>query len=391
MWYLGFSLFIIANVLGSAIQISTLPLIILSPLQSIGLIFNSIFSCLLLPGENFTTSLWSGTGIIALGACVIAYNGSTNNNTPNEPMPDINENFKLILKKLSGTSFLLWFIGTFVFMGSLLLLNCTYLRKKAHEYRQNFTLKDGQNNILVLKFNKTQFWKGINYGIISGTLTAHTFLFAKSIISVIMETILKEGFSGVFKVSNIVPYFLLASMLSIIGLQLTAFNLGLAQISTTILYPLCFLVYNLVNLINDLKFNRLLADHKMTYSQFAWIVLGLIAVLCGVLVLSWDSAFHSADDMNESAILINEIDNLATPESSFEQTKDDNATELTDLTENLSDINSFQNQNLIDLDGGADEENELANLSNMSNSRVAPQRERLLTYEQNQLLQQFDL
>lgn len=393
MWYLGFSLFIVANVLGSAIQISTLPLIILSPLQSIGLIFNSIFSCLLLPGEYFTNRLWSGTGIIAFGACIIAYNGSTNNEPiENPPTPDINDNFKIILQKLLNTSFLMWFIGTFIFMGILLVINCTYLRKKSHEYRHNFTLRDGHNNTLVVKFNKTQFWKGINYGIISGTLTAHTFLFAKSIINVIMDTILKEGFAGVFKVSNIIPYLLLATMLGIVGLQLTAFNLGLAQISTTILYPLCFLVYNLFNLINDLKFNRLLVDRKMSYTQFAWVILGLIGVLCGVLVLSWDSAFHGSDNVNENEILINEIDNVMTPESSFEQLKDDNAAELTDLTVNSSDVDSAQNQDLIVLDGRSQGNvNELVNISNVSDLRVVSPRERLLTYEQNQLLQQFSL
>lgn len=45
MWLFGFFLFIISNILGSLIQITTLPLIILSPLQSIGLIFNSLLSC----------------------------------------------------------------------------------------------------------------------------------------------------------------------------------------------------------------------------------------------------------------------------------------------------------------------------------------------------------
>ena len=94
-------LFIIANVLGSIIQISTLPLIILSPLQSIGLIFNSILSCLLLPGDHFTNKLWVGTGIISLGAIIIAYNGNVNSTPSNsllKPLPPIDERFHLILQ-----------------------------------------------------------------------------------------------------------------------------------------------------------------------------------------------------------------------------------------------------------------------------------------------------
>ena len=393
MWYLGFSLFIIANVLGSAIQISTLPLIILSPLQSIGLIVNSIFSCILLPGERFTNRLWSGTGIIAFGACIIAYNGSTSTEPPsNGSLPNINDQFKLVLEKLLDPYFLMWFVGTFAFMLILLFINCFFLKKKGAEYRHNFTIKESQHNTFVVEYNKNQFWKGINYGIISGTLTAHTFLFAKSIINVIMETILKKGFAGVFKVSNIVPYLLLATMLAIIGLQLTAFNLGLAQISTTILYPLCFLVYNLVNLINDLKFNKLLADHKMTYAEFSWIVLGLIGVLCGVVVISWDSAFHGIENVNENAILINEFGHVVTPESSYDQLKDDSTEDLMDITGNPSDADSTQEQNLIELEGDDQQgTSDLVNISIASNTRVVSSRERLLTYEQDQLLQQFSL
>ena len=53
-----------------------------------------------------------------------------------------------------------------------------------------------------------------------------------------------------------------------------------------------FLIYNLINLINDLIFNSLITSHKMTWLQLIWIIIGLIGVLCGVVILSWDSAFN---------------------------------------------------------------------------------------------------
>ncbi|CAX43712.1 hypothetical integral membrane protein, conserved [Candida dubliniensis CD36] len=308
MWLFGFLLFIIANVLGSIIQISTLPLIILSPLQSIGLIFNSILSCLLLPGDHFTNKLWVGTGIISLGAIIIAYNGNVNSmppNSPSKPLPPIDERFHLILQKLINPSFVVWFIGTFIMMLGLLLVNYIYLNKKIRQLqsRQPFsiiTMSNDNNNNNKAKHipvnscnNKYQFFKGVNYGIISGTLTAHTFLFAKSIIDVIIETILHENFKNLFTITNALPYLLLLTMLSIVGLQLTAFNLGLAQITTAILYPLCFLIYNFINLINDLIFNSLITSHKMTWLQLVWIIIGLVGVLCGVVILSWDSAFNA--------------------------------------------------------------------------------------------------
>ena len=97
--------------------------------------------------------------------------------------------------------------------------------------------------------------------------------------------------------ANSTPYILLLVMLGIIGLQLTAFNMGLSQISTGILYPLCFLVYNSVNLINDLLFNQILSQHKMTIVQLLWVIFGLLFVFFGIVLISWDSAFgtHAAD------------------------------------------------------------------------------------------------
>ncbi|KAI5958997.1 uncharacterized protein KGF55_005651 [Candida pseudojiufengensis] len=414
MWYLGFSMFIIANVVGSAVQISTLPLIILSPLQSIGLIFNSIFSCLLLPGDHFTKKLWVGTGVIAIGAFTIAYNGSIPPSLNDDPIHNIDKKFKIITDKLLDPSFLVWFIGTFIFMGFLVAINKFYLDKKIkenHQHRQKFAIRGGDNNVLVVKFNKYQFWKGINYGIVSGTLTAHTFLFAKSIIDVIIETIMKDGFKNIFKIHNFVPYLLLITMFCIVGLQLTAFNLGLAQITTAILYPLCFLVYNLINLINDLSFNKLLVDHKMTYFQFTWVLIGLTGVLVGVLILSWDSAFQPGSDnvsAEDGGVSFNEggyTDYVISLKTNDSDGKSDRSIESTALIENLSSNNSYdtsqhnnpdQKDNRLDENTEGEESNitndtlNLSIVSDQNKNRKSLNRPRSLTYEQLQLLGQLD-
>ena len=52
-WQLGMAMFIVSNLLGSTIQITTLPLPVLSTLQASGLVFNSICATLIL-GEPFT-------------------------------------------------------------------------------------------------------------------------------------------------------------------------------------------------------------------------------------------------------------------------------------------------------------------------------------------------
>lgn len=289
MWLLGFFLFIVSNILGSLIQITTLPLIILSPLQSIGLIFNSLLSCALLPGEVFTWKLGVGTIVISVGAFIIAYNGNATAPPP-ELNEDVNKRFALILTKLSRPWFLVWFVGTFMIIGVLLLCNWVLTCRKDH---LNKKLEIRQSRSIIRHITKLQFIKGINFGLISGTLTAHTFLFAKSLVDVIFQTIVNESHSLQNITKNLTPYFLLFVMLAIVGCQLTAFNLGLAQISTAILYPLCFLVYNLINLINDLMFNDLIQKHIMTWGQLLWVGVGLTSVLWGVILISWDSAVGS--------------------------------------------------------------------------------------------------
>lgn len=285
LWLTGFLLFIVANVFGSLVQLTTLPLIILSPLQSIGLIFNSIMSCLLLPGEKFTKKLFFGTAVIALGAFVIAYNGAGGVEPPSDIGTD--ERFRLMMQKFTRPGFLTWWIFTFVYAAILVKINMVLAtRIDSHD---NAQLRKVRRNTQE-KVSKYYFTRGILYGIISGTLTAHTFLFAKSIVDVLVETVLERG-APKSLATYVTTALLLLATLSIVAMQLVAFNLGLANILTSILYPLCFLVYNLVNMINDLLFNQLLSTHAITVKELTLVVLGLLGVLVGVVTISWDSAF----------------------------------------------------------------------------------------------------
>ncbi|CAK9435399.1 uncharacterized protein LODBEIA_P01260 [Lodderomyces beijingensis] len=436
MWYLGFGLFIVANVLGSVAQMSTLPLIILSPLQSIGLIFNSMFSCLMLPGDQFSRKLWIGTAVIACGAFIIANNGAVEPLPEQQPPLSTDDKFRQVISQLLDPFFAAWFVSTFAVMGCLLLLNKIYLNRKiseTHQRRQKYSIRNGNQDVLLVKFNKFQFWKGINYGVISGTLTAHTFLFAKSIIDVIIESIMnkKNGAKDIFSFTDAAPWLLLVSMLSIVALQLTAFNLGLAEITTAVLYPLCFLVYNLVNLINDLNFNKLLSDHRISYLQLAWILIGLLAVLCGVVLLSWDTPSQQenyktmAASHRHGALADEELGNgMIKLRNSFDRhmIKHDPASERTALIDNGSSGNSLdsitysasssdfdcENRSISVHEEALFEETEAtdemdtttvagSNDNNNNNNTTtnltggSSRRERSLTFEQNQLLTSFDI
>lgn len=293
MWLIGFFLFIVTNILGSLVQITTLPLIILSPLQSIGLIFNSIFGCIFLD-ELFTYKLVMGTVVIAMGAFLIAYHGNVPPLPPQDELPS--RKFDEVVHKLVAPSFGSWFITTFVVIGLLLLINSILTtRQRILSTRKKRT----KSSFPLIAYYS--FIKGINFGLISGTLTAHIFLFAKSILDVVVATIWNNphGAGRSLFAGGAVPYVLLALMLVIVGCQLTAFNLGLSQILTTVLYPLCFLVYNLINLVNDLLFNQLLGT-RMTVGQLLWILFGLSGVLFGVVLISRND--EAKDDHKERSM-----------------------------------------------------------------------------------------
>lgn len=303
LWLVGFLLFIFANIFGSLVQLTALPLIILSPLQSIGLIFNSILSCVLLPGENFTKKLAGGTAAIALGAFTIAYNGVSV--LPPDENLGADERFRMALQKFLQPGFLTWWGFTFLY--TILLVRINWLISNSIKKLEDRPCRRMGRSVRVTKDHTSNlvFAKGIIYGVISGTLTAHTFLLAKSLVDVIFQLMMERS-TPKSLTTYVITTILLSFTLLIVCLQLTAFNLGLSNILTSVLYPLCFLVYNMINLFNDLFFNKLLSSGYMSIGQLVFVILGLSGVLYGVVLISWDSAYgqHEVIIDNSQPLLI---------------------------------------------------------------------------------------
>lgn len=74
LWLLGFAIFISSNVIGSFVQIASLPVVILAPLGAVSLLWNAFFARLLL-GDVFSPWMILGTILIAGGAILIAFFG----------------------------------------------------------------------------------------------------------------------------------------------------------------------------------------------------------------------------------------------------------------------------------------------------------------------------
>ncbi|KAI1427421.1 magnesium transporter NIPA-domain-containing protein [Xylaria sp. FL1777] len=253
-WQLGMGMFVVSNVLGSSIQISTLPLPVLSTLQAAGLVFNSICATLILD-EPFTKWSFWGTALVAVGAALIAVFGAIP--SPAHSLPEL-------LQLLGRWQFIVWMSLQAVVVLTIVLLA---------EFMNHFKS--------IAQNPKFRLARGLAYGCISGILSAHSLLFAKSAVELILRTIADSDNQFVHWQSWILVLGLVALALS----QLYYLHRGLKLVSTSVLYPLVFCIYNIIAILDGLIYFR--QTDLITPMHGGLIALGTTILLSGVLALSW--------------------------------------------------------------------------------------------------------
>ncbi len=247
-------MFVISNVLGSSIQISTLPLPVLSTLQAAGLVFNSICATLILD-EPFTRWSFWGTALVAIGAALIAIFGA---------IPSPAHSLSELLELLGRWQFIAWMSLQVVVVLAMAL---------SVEFMNHF-----KN---IAQNPKFRLARGLAYGCISGILSAHSLLFAKSAVELILRTIADSDNQFVHWQSWILVLGLVALALS----QLYYLHRGLKLVSTSVLYPLVFCIYNIIAILDGLIYFR--QTDLITPMHGGLIALGTTILLSGVLALSW--------------------------------------------------------------------------------------------------------
>ncbi|KAF5017986.1 hypothetical protein F66182_10055 [Fusarium sp. NRRL 66182] len=252
-WQIGMGMFIVANLLGSSIQISTLPLPVLSTLQAAGLVFNSICASLIL-SEPFTTWSFSGTVLVTTGAVLIAIFGAIPS-----PAHDLQE----LLALMARRPYIIWMILQALFVVTLALAI------------------DLINNMSSLSHDaRFRLARGITYGVISGDLSAHALLFAKSSVELVIKTV-----AGRNQFVHWQSWAIVLALVTLALCQLYYLHRGLKLVSTSVLYPLVFCVYNIVAILDGLIY----FDQTSLISPLraCLIALGTVILLSGVLALSW--------------------------------------------------------------------------------------------------------
>ncbi|KAK3650122.1 hypothetical protein LTR56_006397 [Elasticomyces elasticus] len=252
-WQIGMLLFLMANIVGSTIQITTLPLPLLSTLQASGLVFNSLLASLLLK-EAWTWRTGYGTMLVAAGAVLISFFSA---------LPEPSHSLRQLIELLGHRGFLVWFILSLVLVVALLAMDFAF---------RKFANRDSPRLQLV---------RGMSYGAVSGILAAHALLLAKSAVELIVRSFAdrQNQFSGYQSWLLILAFLVLALS------QLYYLHLGLRLISTSILYPFVFCIYNIVAILDGLIYFR--QTDRLPPLHAGLIALGTVILLAGVLALSW--------------------------------------------------------------------------------------------------------
>ena len=247
-------MFIVSNLLGSTIQITTLPLPVLSTLQASGLVFNSICATLIL-GEPFTRWSLAGTILVCTGAILIAVFGAIP-----EPAHNLNELLALLERK----PFILWMIGQAVLV-ALVVGIASFLARIPS----------------ISSSPRIRLLRGLAYGCISGILSAHSLLVAKSAVELLVRTIVdrKNQFD------RWQSWMILLGLITLALTQLYYLHRGLKLVSTSVLYPLVFCIYNIIAILDGLIYFR--QTDKLSALHAGLIAVGTAILLSGVLALSW--------------------------------------------------------------------------------------------------------
>ncbi|POS87608.1 hypothetical protein EPUL_006182 [Erysiphe pulchra] len=270
LWQVGMGMFIISNLIGSTIQITTLPLPVLSTLQASGLVFNSICATFIL-GEPFTRWSLSGTLLISSGAVLIAIFGA---------IPEPAHTLEQLLFLLVQRNFIVWMIMQSVLVIGIIMITGFLSQIPSLSSRP-----------------RVRFWCGLAYGGVSGILSAHSLLLAKSAVELLVRTI-------VDRVNQFDQWQSWAILLGLIVLALTQLyylHRGLKLVSTSVLYPIVFCIYNIIAILDGLIYFKQTDRLRPLYAGL--IALGTSILLSGVLAISWRlSDEQSQPTMGKSAL-----------------------------------------------------------------------------------------
>ncbi|THV04956.1 hypothetical protein K435DRAFT_816805 [Dendrothele bispora CBS 962.96] len=318
LWLLGFAIFISSNVVGSLVQIASLPVVILAPLGAVSLLWNAFFARLLL-GDVFSAWMILGTLFIAGGAVLIAFFGIVPE--PTRSLEDLLALFRrpafVVYFSLLGAVVIVCLVITHVIefrlskrlavtdatpspaetetdLGPL----ATGITDAAEMVASERTpLLDSKSNRpsrapsivsaasklgsdpAIRSINRTRILLAISYASFSGIISGMCLLFAKSGVELLLLTI--QGDNQFWRWQS---WVLLLALVIFALLQLWYLHKALVLADPTLVCPSAFCFYNLSSIVNGLVY----FDQFSLISplHLALVCLGIVVLLAGVWVVS---------------------------------------------------------------------------------------------------------
>lgn len=116
---------------------------------------------------------------------------------------------------------------------------------------------------------KMRLYRGMLYGAVSGILSAHSLLLAKSAVELLVRTIVDHQ----NQFNRWQSWIILLGLLSLALTQLYYLHRGLKLCSTSILYPFVFCVYNIIAILDGLIYfdqsSRLSLGHALLVCKYS--------------------------------------------------------------------------------------------------------------------------
>ncbi|KAE9408081.1 hypothetical protein BT96DRAFT_873670 [Gymnopus androsaceus JB14] len=328
LWIIGFSIFISSNILGSLVQIASLPVVILAPLGAVSLLWNAFFAKLIL-GDVFSSWMILATLLIAGGAVLIAIFGI---------VPEPTRSLEDLLELFRRPAFIVYFslLGAVVLV-CLVITHLTEYRFNRRTARTITPLSESPSdstppialeapnpsalttgvtdtvtdaitnertplldskspnsssrspsllsinqcatNSEMRSINRTRLLLAISYASFSGIISGMCLLFAKSGVELLILTV--QGQNQFWRWQ---AWVLVLGLIIFALLQLWYLHKGLILADPTLVSPSAFCFYNLSSIVNGLVYYDQFA--LITPLHLGLVALGMIILLVGVWVVS---------------------------------------------------------------------------------------------------------
>lgn len=211
--------------------------------------------------------------MVCAGAILIAIFGAIG-----EPAHTLDQLLELLVRP----AFLRWMAGTAVIIG-VTLLGARSLKHIAVPGRtRDWAVKCRLSHPTTSHHSpRIKVLRGVLYGSVSGILSAHSLLIAKSAVELLVRTIVDR----VNQFNRWQSWIILLGLIVFALTQLYYMHKGLKLCSTSILYPYVFCIYNIIAILDGLIYFH--QASRLSGLHAGLIALGTVILLSGVLCLSW--------------------------------------------------------------------------------------------------------